>query len=296
MMRQRSSPNYESTETSEINEPPTLAVLSTYAQLPLWQQDNQYIRSGYVRETLSYRKCVESLGYLHNESVNVYSHLIPALVSLILVSLYLPDSSTWSTKVSFYLFGFAITCCLGLSSSYHCVKTHSSEVDRVGSQCDYFGIVIMITFSLILVVNLALDSIPRIGFTLMFLILGFICGVLTLHQKFATPHYRPVRAGMFIIFGLSGTIPVFWSLYKWGYSTTYQKIGLNWLIREALFYIGGAVLYAAQFPERFALVDSNRGKFDIFGSSHQIFHFCVVIAAYCHWRALLECYKFGKLG
>src|SRR5436305_5620486 len=63
----------------EIEERVEKAILLLWDELPSWQQDNHYIRSGYRRESRSYRESFASLGYLHNESVNIYSHLLGAI-------------------------------------------------------------------------------------------------------------------------------------------------------------------------------------------------------------------------
>lgn len=271
--------------------------LAYYHELSPWQQDNHYIKSGYIKETRSYRKCAESLLYLHNETVNVYSHLIPGTLVLTAVSLYLhyaseyKDHAFWET-CNFYLFGIAATTCLLLSLTFHCIKCHSKEVDKFGNQCDYFGIVVMITCLLILIINFAFYDVrgARDFFITIFVILGSICGVLTLHPKFRSNVYRPLRASMFITFGLSGVLPVLFSMYKFGFEKTSERCSFHWLLLEGIFYITGAVLYAVRIPERFGEVSEVYNRFDIFGASHQIFHFFVVIAAYCHWKALVGSY------
>ena len=40
----------------------------TWTELPHWMQDNIFITSGYRLPTGSYKKCIQSLFYLHNES------------------------------------------------------------------------------------------------------------------------------------------------------------------------------------------------------------------------------------
>lgn len=52
------------------------------------------------------------------------------------------------------------------------------------------------------------------------------------------------------------------------------------------FYIGGAILYAKRIPEKFY-----PGTFDIVGSSHQIFHMCVIIGAYIHMVESLNLFQ-----
>ena len=94
--------------------------------LPTWMQIDPFIRRGYRRELNSFHACLRSLFYLHNELINTWSHLIPAMVYLAMwmgfdVSIFrydLKDSTTcladW-TIVQIYVAGTMI--CLGLSVS-----------------------------------------------------------------------------------------------------------------------------------------------------------------------------------
>lgn len=56
------------------------ARLCTFDELPTWCQDSPYIQYGYRPICHSAFTCIQSLLYLHNESVNVYTHLLPALI------------------------------------------------------------------------------------------------------------------------------------------------------------------------------------------------------------------------
>jgi len=51
-------------------------------------------------------------------------------------------------------------------------------------------------------------------------------------------------------------------------------------------YISGAVMYATRIPER-----CHPGRFDHFGSSHQIFHVMVLLAAITHYFGCLRFYE-----
>lgn len=50
--------------------------------LPTWMQTDPYIRRGYRRQLDSLSACFWSLFYLHNDFVNTWSHLLPALCYL----------------------------------------------------------------------------------------------------------------------------------------------------------------------------------------------------------------------
>jgi adiponectin receptor len=131
------------------------ALTVLWHQLPTWQQDNHYIHSGYRPASNSYSLSIKSLGYLHNESVNVYSHLIGALLSLVsFLALFNIFSSRYALAtsddilvISCYFLG-AIAC-LGMSTTYHLISNHSEEVAKWGNKLDYLGIVVLIWGSFI---------------------------------------------------------------------------------------------------------------------------------------------------
>ncbi|OBA20551.1 HlyIII-domain-containing protein [Metschnikowia bicuspidata var. bicuspidata NRRL YB-4993] len=271
-----------------------------YHELDLWQQDNHFIRSAYVKHTSSYKKCLESMTYLHNETVNIYSHLMPAALTAIILFLYViywsASTPAW-IRLSYFLFGIGAYTCLTLSALFHLFKSHSPRVCGFGNQCDYFGIVVMITFSLISVVMFVFEEVPqwRNSLVVIFMTLGSVCTIMTFDKKFSTPLYRPLRSFVFVIYGLSGVIPVIIAANVFGKIDAFHRLSAQWLILEGLFYIVGAFLYAARIPERFCHTEETRckkvpGKFDIFGHLHQIFHIMVLIAAACHLKALSNCH------
>jgi adiponectin receptor len=68
----------------------------------------------------------------------------------------------------------------------------------------------------------------------------------------------------------------------------YNKIPdlLNWPLGGAS-YIIGALIYINRIPERF-----RPGKHDIWGSSHQIFHICVIIGVIFHYFGSLNSFYY----
>ena len=59
--------------------------LVTYNEAPKHQQDNEYIRKGYLVNCDSMKKITKSLFMIHNETVNVWSHLLGAILIIFLV-------------------------------------------------------------------------------------------------------------------------------------------------------------------------------------------------------------------
>jgi adiponectin receptor len=136
-------------------------------------------------------------------------------------------------------------------------------------------------------------------------LLGLGCLAVSWFEHFRTPAWRPYRALMFVGLGTSGVVPIVHVLVTdYSYSQLNELMGLNWVILQGGLYILGAFIYAvrhhvpsvdgdiantaqARWPER-----RNPGKFDIWGSSHQIFHVCVVLAAASHLYGMVKAFDF----
>lgn len=268
-------------------------LLYTWNEIPDWQKDNEHIIGGYVRETNSFRECFQSLLYLHNESVNIYTHFLPAicfLATCIFDKLAVKkfETTTWIDYMVIDIFFLGAFACLVLSSTFHCLKSHSSQVATFGNKLDYLGIVILIVSSMISIIYYGFYDSKKLFSFFTFITVGFgiSCAVVSLDDTFREREWRPYRAGLFVAFGLSGALPVLGGLVFYGFHETWIRIQLKWVLLEGILYIFGAFLYAIRFPERIA-----PGAFDFIGHSHQIFHVLTVLAAACHLTALLKSYE-----
>lgn len=102
--------------------PHALQNLLNWDQIPPWQQDNEYILSGYREPTKSFRKCCQSLKYIHNETINIYSHFLGAAVFLLAPSytyhsLYSRNpQATVADIIVFSTFFYGVATCFLLSS------------------------------------------------------------------------------------------------------------------------------------------------------------------------------------
>ena len=127
---------------------PSATATLHYDQLPQWMKIDPYIRLGYRRQLNSFYECFKSLFYLHNEFVNIWSHLLPAIVYCILVlkpDLYAFPSSfkvTTTDMVILRLHLLCTVCCLLFSALYHCTNSHSEHISRYFLKMDYLGILL----------------------------------------------------------------------------------------------------------------------------------------------------------
>ena len=308
----------------EANTPPLLK----WSALPAWQKDNQYILAHYRPASFSYSNSVQSIFYLHNESVNIHSHLLGSFLFLCLsFSVYAfreyPVSS--SDIVAFGCFFFGAVICLGMSATYHILSNHSPSVNKFSNQLDYVGIVALITGSFIpsiyygffcepalqrlywgMVSIQAVHASPKTHWRAQILSIGTCCTVVSIDSKFRTPKWRTFRAAMFVAMGLSAVFPVIHGLILHGFASMDRRIGLTWLVVQGILYVAGAGLYAVGIPQLlFVLMQYwttdvkqarvpeclNPGKYDLYGSSHQIFHVLIILAAMSHLMSLLTAFE-----
>ncbi|KAI4222739.1 MAG: hypothetical protein LQ349_007579 [Xanthoria aureola] len=280
--------------------PPSGPFLLTYHSLPPWHQNNAYILTSYrPAPTHSLAKCLQSLLYLHNETINIHSHLLGSFLFLFIgISFYLFDGRRdpaveTADVVVFGIFFAAVVGCLGTSAVYHTVSCHSERWAARANRGDYVGIVGLIWGSFVPSLwygfGCAGDEGLRRAYWSKISILALGCALVSILPQFRTPKWRPFRASMFVAMGLSAAIPVLHGVKRYGMQPMNDRIGLPWLVLQGCLYVLGAGIYAARVPERFA-----PGRFDVWGSSHQVFHVLILCAAMAHLMGLLRAYEYSK--
>ncbi|OAA54635.1 hemolysin-III channel protein Izh2 [Cordyceps fumosorosea ARSEF 2679] len=277
----------------------TRTVLHLFDDLPAWRRDNAFIHGGYRPIRPSYTHAARSLLYLHNESVNIWTHLLGCLGALAaaahifhVVRPRYEAAHAGDVAVFACFFGGAVAC-LGMSAAFHTLLDHSAAVARWGNKLDYTGIVALIVGSYVPALYYGFFCEPVLFWAYLYVMcaLGVACATVSWVERFRTSAWRPYRASMFIGLGLSGVVPILLGVRRHGYQHYEDRMGLSWVILQGALYIFGAVLYAARWPER-----SFPGKVDIWGSSHQIFHVFVLLAAATHFYGMAKAFDYHHTG
>ena len=271
--------------------------LLSFHQLPAWMRDNEFILHHYRPPTFSYPECFRSLAYLHNETGNVYSHLLGAALFVILAISFAiwsvshePDYVTWGWIDLGVVFTFCAGAigCMGCSALFHLVSCHSEPVASLWNKCDYLGIVFLIVGSFYPAVYFAFYCFPmwQISYLASLTILGLLTSWMSVSDHFQSKEYRVHRAIIFSLLGCSGVIPLVHTMVNHGLDHAVEALGLWYFVAMGVLYLTGAFLYGARIPERFY-----PGKFDLFFHSHQLFHVFVVIAAWLHYVGIMEAFE-----
>lgn len=275
----------------------------SFHSLPEWLRDNEFIRGSYRPPMFSFRGCFKSMFRLHNETWNIWTHLSGCLFFVVLVlGMYIfgdyitglfEDVVITNLPVNEQLmlslfFGGAITCLL-CSTLFHTLHNHSSRVSFIFSRLDYSGIALLITGSSIpaYYYGFYCSQTARCVHIGTISALCIVCLIISMWRRFHSPGLRTVRFAVFVLFGLYGAVPFVHIYLRDGYTLATDAYAMWGIIVMATIYIGGGALYACRIPERFW-----PGRFDVWASSHQLFHICVVTASLVHYSALLKMVKY----
>ncbi|KAL4961994.1 hemolysin-III protein [Aspergillus stella-maris] len=256
------------TTNNPTNQPKAKARTVTWQEISEWQFDNKYILSGYRPAKADYLEIFTSLTFLHNESCNRYL-AEPQFLNV-----------SFMDHTMFGIYFWCAEVCLVLSALYHLIQPHSHQVEQFWHGMDPLGIVIVTvgTFSSgIYYVFFCEASSQKLHWAIV-LTTGTITGVLISNPLLKMLRWRKVKVSAFIIFGASSFIPLLHGVQRYGLGYMLRYSGMKWYLLELFFY-----LELFRIPERLA-----PGKFDIWGSSHQIFHVAILCAMYTHQTALLQ--------
>lgn len=258
----------------------------TLQEIAEWQFDNKYILRGYRPEKADYLEVFTSLTFLHNETCNVYTHLVGALLLPLIAPVFLrllTDPRFLNvSSMDYAMFNVYFWCaeiCLVLSALYHLLQPHSHRVEMFWHGMDLLGIVIVTigTFSSgIYYVFFCEASLQKLHWTIVsfserlspptptllaanqtnpmidnnfefqILTTGTITGILISHPLLKTPRWRNVKAAAFVVFGSSSFIPLLHGVQRYGLTYMLQYSGMKWYLLELTFYGAGVTLYAVR--------------------------------------------------
>ena len=274
-----------------------------FDSLPDWLRDNEFLHNNHRPPMYSFRGCVKSMFRMHTETWNIWTHFMGFLFFVILlagvyvfgdyITFLFEDiqihNLPWDEQVMLMFFFVGTMLCLSCSAMFHLFSNHSQKVFSIFSKLDYSGIAFQITGSSIPAYYYGFYCTTSAKYThiTILLILCTSCVLVSMWSKFATPKYRPLRFGTFVLFGLYGGIPFTQIYFRDGYSLSTHAYSLWGLVIMGAMYIFGASLYVLRIPERLF-----PGKFDIWASSHQLFHVCVMGAALIHYNSLLNMVRY----
>ncbi|XP_020240892.1 heptahelical transmembrane protein ADIPOR3-like [Asparagus officinalis] len=277
--------------------------LVNYDSLPDFLKHNEFVVN-YYRSEWPLKQAILSIFSIHNETLNIWTHLIGFFIFLSLAAtlmlsvngvsiplklhqelLVLPSFEPKTIKPiarwPFYTYLTGAMFCLLISSLCHLLSCHSKHTCYVMLRLDYTGIsaLIVTSFYPLLYYTFACDPFFRNLYMSFITVFGLASVIVSLVPVFEKPEFLMVRTGLFACMGFSGLVPIIHKMVAFGdrpeavITTVYELMMLS-------FYGVGVIVYALRIPERWL-----PGKFDLIGHSHQLWHVLVIAGAYTHYLA-----------
>lgn len=278
------------------------ANLLSYTDLPDWYraEASPFITTSYRPVSHTVARSLSSLSYLHNETFNIYTHLLPAIVlALALPILQSNISATYAAAPYLDRFMLTLTPMAALftfaaSANFHTLCNHSEVVSLSCLILDFTGILALIAASFVSAIYVGFYNHPferRLYWSMITLLIS-VSATLVLHPRLQGMKFRPHRTAAFVLTVLSGLGPTLHGMYVHGVRRGWEECGVRWWVAEGVWYALGVVFFVSRWPERWAWRDERkRGKFDVWGGSHGLFHCCVVVGAACHCWGVWEAWR-----
>jgi len=250
-------------------------------EAPDYQRTNPYIHTGY-RAPQTWTQCLGSVLQFHNETMNIWTHLLGAFVFLALLLWDWDSSSGWDFAVILMVISL-YQACMVLSALYHTFNAHSKEASEFCLMLDLGGICASITASYISGIYYAFWCHPFLQNFYMITVACFITTGLLFRNTFNKEEHLLYRLVYFIGFVVYGCVPtIHWIVINGGFESDEVRLFLPRIVTMYLLTGLAFLFYAAKFPEVVL-----PGRFDILGSSHQWWHlFIFICLAYWYTTGL----------
>ncbi|KAJ5813509.1 hemolysin-III related protein [Penicillium pulvis] len=271
--------------------------LLTLPNVPTWFEANPFILTGYRPESQSWSKSLSSWLYIHNETANIYSHLIPGLcLLLLLINTSIRPDPEQKQQDQHRLDNLVLTVqlcaaalCLITSAVYHTALNHSARVAHQGLQCDHGGILALILGNFVSGLHFGFYCEPALKNLYWSLIVAssVATGIILLSPWFRGPEWRFVRLSSCIATGLFAFAPISHAGYLWG-PRYLLRIGVPYYLLEGALLLVGCYFYQTRIPESIY-----PGRFDIWGHSHTLWHILVTLSILAHMGGLLSAREYN---
>ena len=254
------------------------------AAAPPWTV-RPYIHHGY-RDVSTWRQIFLSLFQWHNETGNIWTHIVGLLLFLALFvrELSMTDKDMQHKAVAFFYISITIFC-MSSSAFFHLAMPRSAAAYDVTLRIDMTGIVLVIIVSFGVGLHYGYWCFRHLEW--IYLGITSVLSAVALlmpHMSTLVKNNFNLVVAFFSLFVCFSLVPLFhWVSLVGGFTSEEAKLFFYKLIITFGLYAAGGVFYAMQFPERMYA-----GRFDIIGHSHQIWHALVLAGSIMFYTSMQE--------
>jgi len=250
-----------------------------------------FVLRGYRYHHLGLVECLRSCFLLHNETLNVWTHLI-ASVAFIVMSIQLFLKEGISDSYAWPLLSYSVGRCFHFlaSAGAHALCAISPRVHHTCFFVDYAGVAIFtipagqsyLFYLRPLSPELFIFKYPEV-FLLFSTAVSTLTTVLVGLSRFKWHSYRYfIRSFTFIVPFVIHSLPYLYRIVACSSKIDCEFSALAPFTRQLLWYLLAVLITASHVPERLF-----PGRFDYIGYSHSVMHVVVALGAYEQFNAVL---------
>lgn len=243
-------------------------------EIPIWTK-NRYIVSGYRKSSSNKLGYIISIFKIHNETINIWTHFIGLLYFLYNLILNVNEN------IALVLYEIVCVICFGISTIYHTYMPYSQKNYMLLLKLDLISIILNIVTSNILIYHYwfwCYDDIKKVYNIISLLYLGI--GFVILLNVDIIKQYNYILA-YYSLYNF-GIVISYYHIYIISYGNVNEIIKYNFI--KPLQYFGiGFIIYTTKMPER-----SISQYFDIYGSSHQLWHIFSFTGSYYYHEEIIK--------
>jgi len=251
--------------------PPCGTSLHSISAMPPHLRFNKFVLSGYRPFPMTAIGCVRSMFQLHNETGNIYSHLVPLVVALGACA------DPWSTDSWVYHTQMALICgVLSCSVVYHTFMPARSEFTySVLLMIDYCGIFLLLTvIPLIVVIPWGLEQCDESTMLIAYIMYGCTSMVSLSILLYPALRWGTLGTATHRLGALALQFVARTCIYTARASLDCgRKDALRYYWVMELLSVFGGIVNSSRCPERWL-----RGQLDLGPNSHQIMHLSAAVA------------------
>lgn len=249
-----------------------------------------HVHRGY-RWGLTLQECFASIFMLHNDTINVWTHLLGAcyfIASSPFIMSEMPANSTALDNVLMFTYILSAFTCHFLSAAYHTFRGSDLSTYKAFYRLDLTGIVILIAGSnFVGMYNAFIETSPLL--VLVYLVpvsvLLSVAVYLTNAASCQGVEYDKVRVLTLAGSVAVGGVPI--AHWLWAAQGDACFPYALWpVVGLGLSYATGFLIFYFRIPECFF-----PGRLDILASSHQFWHVLVFVAAYCWLHGMVSVFQ-----
>jgi adiponectin receptor len=269
-------------------------------ELPTYFAPYAHVLGGYRCE-LSVAQCVRSLFEWHNETLNIWTELLPAALFAGAIARLLRAESVAQMDApdrGLLLGGLVVALvvrplCSAAAHLLYCATER--RLYALWWSVDYVSICLAILAVSLVCARNAFFCEPELGHLFFVCSSGLLCTSLIAVLCTASSSVRAFSFLLFVLF--CNVVPLCYTLLSkldgWYHNDAPWAYIYSWVVSLLVFLLG-MVIKSASVPEACA-----PGAFDLVGSSHQLWHVCINVAfvfgtlvpwrIYADWRATAPC-------